>query len=334
MTEGPETTREPVALSPGAAEDQNRRAYLSLLKLALTDLAGPRTRAVHSNPEGVLFTRELEAEELKYRAAGIDWPVNGLTMTGLSRLDDLQDCVESVVEEGIPGDMIEAGAWRGGSSILMRATLDSLGDSGRTVWLADSFNGFPAPDREAYPEDNNLNFNLNLSQEDFLAVPVEEVRGHFERFGLSDGIEFVEGYFEDTMPGLEGGRWSVVRLDGDTYESTLLSLRALYPGLEKGGYLILDDYGFLPECRKAAEDFRRENDITEEISAIDWTGARWRKQTEASNVAGQPALTRGEGTAGSKRVVQRQSRLSIPTLRERQLQIELEAAGGKPTRSS
>jgi O-methyltransferase len=66
-------------------------------------------------------------------------------MIGLMRLDDLQACVESVVEDAIEGDLIEAGVWRGGASILVRATLDSLGAHGRTLWLADSFEGFPAP---------------------------------------------------------------------------------------------------------------------------------------------------------------------------------------------
>lgn len=325
-TEQPETDREPVSLPPGPADDQNRLAYLSLLKLGICDLVGAKTRAIHFRYKGqLLFTRDLEDEELQFRVLGLDWPVNGLSMTGLERLDDLQECVETVVREGVPGDLIEAGTWRGGSSILMRATLNSLGAENRTVWLADSFNGFPTHDAEAFPEDKFLNVNLDLSKEDFLAVPVEEVRGHFNRFGLSEGIKFIEGYFEDTMPGLEGGSWSLVRLDGDTYESTLLSLRSLYPGLSKGGYLILDDYGFLPECKQAVEDFRREANVTEPIEEIDWTGARWRKETEATNVLVDTELTPAEGTTASSRKVDRQSRLNIPTLREHDLQAELEA---------
>lgn len=324
MADRTETRRDPIALPPGSESGQNREAYLSLLKLVLVDLAGARTRAVHFDPDGRMFSRDLKEEELKYRTIGLDWPVNGLTMTGLERLDDLQACVETVIADAVEGDLIEAGTWRGGSSILMRATLDSLGECDRKVWLADSFNGFPTPDEKKFPEDNNLNFNIsvNLSKADFLAVPVEEVRGYFERFGLNHDLEFVEGFFEDTMPGLSGGRWSIVRLDGDTYESTILSLRALYPGLSKGGMLILDDYGFLPECQRAVEDFRAENNIVEPIEPIDWTGARWRKETEATTAGGD--LGRGEGTSISDREVQRQSHLEIPTLRELELLQRLE----------
>jgi hypothetical protein len=306
------TDREPKALPPAETPEELRAAYLSLLKLSLVDLAGAKTSAVHCNPTGQLFTRDLDDEELRYRVVGLDWPVNGLTMTGLERLDDLQKCVETIVRDEVEGDLIEAGTWRGGSSILMRATLDSLGERDRKVWMADSFNGFPTPDDEQFPQDRNL----NLSLEDFLAIPIEEVRGYLERFGLNHDVEFVEGFFEDTMPGLSDGRWSIARLDGDTYESTLLSLRALYPGLNKGGYLILDDY-FLPECRQAVEEFREENGIEEPIETIDWTAARWRKETEATTSGGE--LTRGEGTEASDRKVQRQSHLRIPTVWEHEL---------------
>jgi len=183
--------------------------------------------------------RELAPGELELRVRGEDWPLRGLTMGGLLRLDDLQRCVETVVEDSIPGDMIEVGTWRGGSSILMRATLDVLGDEDRTVWVADSFQGFPAPvpeageaaASEAYPD----TVEPYLAAFDFLAVPAQEVRRSFERFGLDHGVELIEGFFEDTLPGLGERRWSLVRLDADTYDSTVLALSSLYDGLEGGG---------------------------------------------------------------------------------------------------
>ena len=70
--------------------------------------------------------------------------------------------------DGVEGDLIEAGAWRGGAALLMRATLDTLGDT-RTVWVADSFAGFPADERAEAGEPA-------LSAYDFLAAPLEEVR--------------------------------------------------------------------------------------------------------------------------------------------------------------
>jgi O-methyltransferase len=130
----------------GAREDRDslRSAYLGLLKLCLSDLAGAGTRTISWTGDRRPFSRELNGDgQMAWRAAGGDWPLNALTMVGLRCLDDLQECVESVVTDEVQGDLIEAGAWRGGASILMRA---SLGAHDRAVWVADSFQGFPAPE--------------------------------------------------------------------------------------------------------------------------------------------------------------------------------------------
>jgi O-methyltransferase len=268
-----------------------------------------------------VFCRELGADELPLRVIGSDWPFSGLTMVGLERLDDLQACVESVVADGVKGDVIEAGAWRGGAAILARATLDSLGDDDRTVVVADSFQGLPAPDPGAFPEDDEL----DLSRVDFLAVPAEEVQGHFARFGLDHGIEFVPGFFNETLPGLRGRRWSVVRLDGDTYEATWVGLESLYPGLSAGGYLIIDDYVLIKECRAAVEDFRRQHGITEPIEKADWNGVRWRREDEPdpSAVVAGSTSSRAVSTPSSARAGADPARTHIPTERELELEREL-----------
>jgi O-methyltransferase len=61
------------------------------------------------------------------------------------------------------------------------------------------------------------------------------------------------------------------------YESTHLALSALYPRVSPGGFVIVDDFGALPRCRQAVEDYRREHDITEPLATIDWTGVYWRR---------------------------------------------------------
>ncbi len=327
--------REIRAAPPGPGLERMRTAYLDLLKLCLCDLAGARTLSVSRTgdtrrAESQVKCRELDEAELSLRVAGAEWPFSGLTMIGLKRLDDLQACVESVVADGIEGDVIEAGVWRGGAAILARATLDSLGELERTVWLADSFRGLPSPDPDAFPEDRLL----DLSYVDFLAVPVEEVRGYFARFGLERGVEFVEGLFADTLPGLRGHRWSLVRLDGDTYEATWVGLESLYPGLSRGGYLIVDDYGLIPECHAAVHDFRRAHGIREPIEEIDWNGARWRKEAEPDPGAKETGPARRE-PARRPAPERAAARARIPTERELELERELSelrerlaAAGG------
>jgi O-methyltransferase len=321
------TDRKIRARRPRPGAERLRAAYLDLLKLCLCDLAGARTVSVTRTgdtrrPDTQVHTRELSDEELPLRAKGADWPYSGLTMVGLKRLDDLQACVESVVRDGVEGDVIEAGAWRGGASILARATLDSLGDDERTVWVADSFQGLPAPDPDVAPEDHEL----DLSRVDFLAVPAEEVREYFARFGCEHGVEMVEGFFDETLPGLRDHRWSIVRLDGDSYEATWLALESLYPGLSAGGYLIVDDYGLIDACQRAVDDYRREHEIREPIERIDWNGARWRRESEPGPIATDGPKERDRrtrGGRGSARASADAARAHIPTLRELALRREV-----------
>jgi hypothetical protein len=70
------------------------------------------------------------------------------------------------------------------------------------------------------------------------------------------------------------------RLDGDTYEATWLTLDALYPGLSAGGYVIVDDYTLIRECRQAVDDYRREHRIEAPLVKDDWCSARWRREDE------------------------------------------------------
>lgn len=209
---------------------------------------------------------------------GYGWPTtypsNVDTMVGLRRLDNVVECVETVVREGVPGDLIETGVWRGGTTILMRAILAARGDTTRRVYVADSFRGLPPPNVADYPQDEGL----DLSTEPQLAVSLDEVIANFQRYGLLDEqVQFLEGWFKDTLPGVRGRTWAVLRLDGDLYESTMDALTNLYDGLSPGGFVIVDDYGAYLSCRQAVHDFRDKLGITDPITHIDWTGVYWRR---------------------------------------------------------
>lgn len=263
-----------------------RAAYLDLLKRSLCDLLGPDLETALPQPDGSVVVAPLENRE--DRENGKEWPVRGTTMVGLRRLDQLQSCIETIVADGIPGDVIETGVWRGGASILAAATLRSLGDEERGVWLADSFEGLPKADVENYPLDAGADI---LSAYDFLAVSEDQVRGAMERYGvLDDRVHFLRGWFRDTLPPLLGNhRWSLLRLDGDHYESTIIALESLYPDLSPGGFVIIDDYGGIAQCQQAVNDFRAANGIEDELHQIDWTGVWWRRSG-----APEPAPAGGE----------------------------------------
>jgi O-methyltransferase len=248
-----------------------REQYLDLLKLTLTGLAEAEPTAHRVRNDGSV---RVVPADLGERNEGRDWPQNGLTMVGMKRLENVQACIEDVLAQDVPGDLIETGVWRGGTSIFMRAVLKAHGIDDRRVFVADSFEGLPPPDDEQYPADANT----KLHELEFLSVSLETVQDHFRRLGLlDDQVRFVKGWFRDTMPTLTGEQWSVIRLDGDLYESTITVLENLYPNLSAGGYVIVDDYNSLWYCRKAVTDYREAHGITDEIHEIDWTGAYWRK---------------------------------------------------------
>jgi hypothetical protein len=172
--------------------------------------------------------------------------------------------------------MIETGVWRGGASIFTRAVLRAHDVTDRKVWVADSFEGLPAPDPENYPVDANA---LPWHEHNHvLGVSLEAVQANFASLQLLDEqVVFLKGFFKDTLPHIEDQTWSVLRLDGDLYESTIQALDALYPDLSPGGWVIVDDYGSIAECEKAVTDFRARHGITDPIEIVDETGVCWQR---------------------------------------------------------
>lgn len=220
------------------------------------------------------IVQRLDVSESQ-RIEGRIWPGCADTMIGLKRLDNIQYCIETVLAEGVKGDLIEAGVWRGGACIFMRAVLAAYGIGDRRVFVADSFEGLPKPDVERYPADKDAFLHLHSR---ILAVSKEEVENNFKRYGLLDSqVVFLKGWFKDTLPQAPIERLSILRLDGDMYGSTTESMKALYPRLSSGGFCIIDDYG-APGCKAAVDDYRLEYRIEAEIDRIDSLGAYWRKE--------------------------------------------------------
>jgi O-methyltransferase len=284
------------AARPVTTAAELRELYLDLVKRSLTGalqedndsiLGGVRTAGSPSFKKrvagavGDLAARaNLEIAVKKpydatLRESGLDWPSRAESMIGLRRMTNIQDCVARIVADDVPGDLIETGVWRGGACIFMKANLRAWGDTTRTVWLADSFEGLPKPDAAAYPADAGD----TLHRQTGLAVGAGQVRHNFERYGLlDDQVEFLVGWFKDTLPAAPVERLSLMRLDGDMYESTIQALEPLYPKLSPGGFCIIDDFGsHASQAGQAVHDYRAQHGITEEIVRIDEFGAYWRK---------------------------------------------------------
>jgi O-methyltransferase len=260
--------------------------YIELLKKSLThSLYGgaDALRYPPTNPIKRLIVKAMRRRNFvpvqivdlqdKEKSIGSYWPMFAQTMIGMQRLENLQNAVEAVLDEGVKGDFVEAGVWRGGATIFMRGLLKVRGITDRTVWVADSFAGLPAPDPDHYPADSGSVYHAA----DDLAVPLEEVQENFRRYGLlDDQVQFLKGWFKDTLPTLRDRQFAIVRLDGDMYESTMDGLCNLYPALSPGGFLIVDDYS-IDSCAEAVNDFRADYGITDPVQEIDWSGVFWRK---------------------------------------------------------
>lgn len=250
-----------------------RSLYLDLLKRTILGQVY-RDRSVIPVPGGSLYATSHNSG---LRAEGKDWPGQAHSMIGEARMDNIFQCVESVLAEDIPGDLVECGVWRGGASIFMRGILKYFGDTDRLVWLYDSFDGLPPP---TYPEDVKGGLNFNIHRE--LAVTVAQVRANFEAYELlDDQVVFVPGWFKDTMPNVDPHRKiAVLRLDGDLYESTYQCLKGLYNLVSVGGFVIVDDWS-IPACKQAVVDFLTEEGLPSPplgLQMIDWTGVYWCKR--------------------------------------------------------
>ncbi|MGO9889087.1 MAG: TylF/MycF/NovP-related O-methyltransferase [Solirubrobacteraceae bacterium] len=201
--------------------------------------------------------------------------VGPYTQTSLERVVALADAVEYVVRRDIPGDFVECGVWRGGSSMAVALTLLRLGVSDRRLWLYDTFGTMPPAgehDRDYAGQPMTpgaLDPVNNASQTSGLTLP--EVQRAMASTGYpSERVTYVAGLVEQTIPSSGPERVALLRLDTDWYESTRHELAELYPRLERGGVLLIDDYGHFAGARKAVDEYFATDPIL--LSRIDYTG--------------------------------------------------------------
>ena len=238
-------------------------AYLDLIKRLITNYAylGGGYSFAAFDPQ-----RHYDRDASSWRVDPLSRP---MTLLSLAQLEMIQEAVLDIQQRGVSGDFIEAGIWRGGAIIFMRALLNAYGIANRQIIAADSFEGIP----------QNVTFKHDPVDEwkDRWAASLDEVKGNIERLGLLDErIEFLPGYFADSLSAIANRHFALIRLDSDSYDSVMTSLDHLYPRLSPGGIIIIDDW-HLVGCRFAVDAYRKQHDITEEIVARDGN-AYWIKR--------------------------------------------------------
>ncbi|MFE6037777.1 TylF/MycF/NovP-related O-methyltransferase [Streptomyces sp. NPDC056452] len=189
--------------------------------------------------------------------------VKPYTMTSPERLNAFVLATRHIVKHDIPGDIVECGVWRGGSMQACAKTLLSLGETGRDLYLFDTYEGMTPPTAEDLRRDGRPAQELLDAQGRdrpiWAVASLEDVQAGFENVPYpKDRIHYVQGKVEDTVPEQAPGQISILRLDTDWYASTKHELEHLYARLVSGGVLLIDDYGYWQGSRQAVDEFLEE----------------------------------------------------------------------------
>lgn len=165
-------------------------------------------------------------------------------------LDTLQLVHDWSAAERKRGDVVECGVWRGG---MIGGIANVLGDVG-TYHLFDSFQGLP-PAKEidgarakAWQQDTG-----GPMYHDNCRAEIDEAKAAMAMAPVKTCIH--AGWFDETFPKAETRELCLLRLDGDWYDSTMLSLEVFYPRLQEGGLLLIDDYYIWDGCSRAVHDY-------------------------------------------------------------------------------
>jgi hypothetical protein len=201
------------------------------------------------------------------------------TMTSIERLYALYTSVNYILYNKIPGSFVECGVWRGGSSMLIAKMLYNRNITDRKLYLFDTFEGMSSPsknDKDFLGTEASLLLKkniLNKKNSVWCLADLTDVQTNMRLTNFPDEkIIYIKGKVENTIPTtLLNEHISLLRLDTDWYESTKHELIHLFPKLENNGVLIIDDYGHWEGCRKAVDEYIRDNKINILLNRIDYT---------------------------------------------------------------
>lgn len=200
------------------------------------------------------------------------------TMTSIERMYALYKGVEYIVKNNIPGDFVECGVWKGGSSMLIAKTLLKFGVSDRQIWMYDTYEGMSEPGEEDKDPSGGKAHDIwtKLKKEDksgWCVSSLQEVKENLSTTKyLGDLLHFVSGKVEQTIPeNMPKEKIALLRLDTDWYASTKHEMYFMFPLLVKTGVLIIDDYGHWEGAKKAIDEYLQLNNIALFLHKVDYT---------------------------------------------------------------
>ena len=204
--------------------------------------------------------------------------VRPYTMTTPPRINALFQSMEYIRENGIKGDYVECGVWRGGNILGMMRYLEYHNNTEQNIWLYDTFCGMTPP--ESVDVDFMENKAADILDQVFCLNSLDEVKQALTHSNYpSEKVKYVIGDICETLLLKENvpDKIALLRLDTDWYNSTKIELEVLWDKLEMGAPCIIDDYGHWQGCRKAVDEFFGNLPKTHQFEHIDYTCVRTHK---------------------------------------------------------
>ncbi len=213
-----------------------------------------------------------------YRVCGLEFQsllpaLRPYTLLSLERLSTLYSLAKKICQEDIPGNFVECGVYKGGSSALLAWVIKHYSRRPRKVYSFDTFSGMPDPtevDRHQGIPANDTGFGAGT-----LPAPIaENLEQVCKTLGVWEVVTPVAGLFENTLPAFreEIGEIALLHADGDWYSSTMDIFRNLYAQVNPQGSIQIDDYGHWEGCKQAIHDFEQEIGVFFQLHTIDYTG--------------------------------------------------------------
>ena len=170
------------------------------------------------------------------------------------------------MSQNIPGDIVECGVWKGGNLILCQKYLN-LQNVSIKIHGFDNFEGMVKPKeidadyRNVPASEMHSLFKKDKNKNSWAYCSLEDVNKNIKETVPKHNIKLIKGIVEKTLLDQKNlpEKISILRLDTDFYESTKIELEILYPKLVSGGFLIIDDYGHFKGCRKAVDEYFRDD---------------------------------------------------------------------------
>ena len=158
----------------------------------------------------------------------------------------------------VPGDIVECGVADGRSLAMLASLLRAMGGTNhRHVWGFDAWAGLPSPSHADMAHEKSVATRGMFDYASTCRVREELAAHGWSDEAVNESITLVPGYFEDALPSFDK-KISLLHIDVDLYESYRSCLTYLWPSVQPGGIVALDEYEEIeqwPGARRAVDEF-------------------------------------------------------------------------------